>query len=100
MYVHANLIANILTCLAYDFQYSQSLMKTWMSNLLPGFRGVPVAQSLASCVVFFRSLFVLCSLSLAIVLSVLLLFTYSDYPFDIFKLFLEHTTHAPVLPVI
>ena len=47
MSVHAKLIVNILTFHAYNFQYSQSLMKTLMYNLLPGFSGFPVAQSLA-----------------------------------------------------
>jgi hypothetical protein len=53
----------------------------------PVFRGVRVTQSLALCVMFCRSLFVL----LAIVLSILLRFTDSDYPFGIFKLFLSST---------
>jgi uncharacterized membrane protein len=53
----------------------------------PVFSGVRVTQSLALCVMFCRSLFVL----LAIVLSVLLRFTDSDYPFGIFKLFLSST---------
>ena len=54
------------------------------------FSGVRVAQSLVFCVVFCRSLF--CSFViflLAIVLSVLLRFTASVYPFGIFKLFLS-----------
>jgi hypothetical protein len=50
----------------------------------PVFSGVRVARSVVFCVVFCRSLFVL----LAIVLSVLR-FTDSDYPFGIFKLFLQ-----------
>ena len=50
----------------------------------PSFHGVHVAQIIAFCVVFCRSLFVLFLLS--IVLSVLR-FTVSDYPFDIFKFF-------------
>ena len=44
---------------------------------------VHVARSLVFCVVFYRPLFVL----LAIVLSVLLRITASEYPFGIFKLF-------------
>ena len=54
------------------------------------FSRVRVAQSLVFCVVFCRSLF--CSFViflLAIVLSVLLRFTASVYPFGIFKLFLS-----------
>ena len=53
----------------------------------PGLRGVHVTRSLSLCVVFCSSLFVL--FRLAIVLSVLLRYTDSDYPsVDIFKLFL------------
>ena len=48
------------------------------------FGGVCVTQSLVLCM-FFRSLFVL----LAITLSVLLRYTDSDYPFGIFKPFLN-----------
>ena len=52
------------------------------------FSGVYVAQSLVFCVVFCRSLFDILSFShLVIVLSVLLRFMDSDYPFGIFKLF-------------
>jgi len=49
----------------------------------PVFSGVDVSRSLVFCVVFCRSLFVL----LATMFSVLLRFTASDYPFNIFKLF-------------
>ena len=52
----------------------------------PVFSWVRVIRSLVLCVMFCRSLFVL--FFLVIVLSVLLRFTYSDYPFGIFKLFL------------
>jgi hypothetical protein len=54
-------------------------------NWLPVFSGVRVARSLVFYVMFCRSMFVL--FLLAIVLSVLLRFTFSDYPFGIFKLF-------------
>jgi len=50
------------------------------------FSGVRDARFLYFCVMFYRSLFVL--FHLVIVLSVLR-FTDSDYPFDIFKLFLQ-----------
>ena len=54
----------------------------------PVFSVVRVAPSLFLCVMFCRSLFVLLSIFiLAIVLSVLLLFAASDYPFCIFKPF-------------
>ena len=54
-----------------------------------GFYGVDVTRSLFQCVIFCRSLFVLLSFFLlAIMLSVLLRFTNSDYPFGFFKLFL------------
>ena len=49
------------------------------------FSGVPVTRSLVLYVMFCTSLFVL----LAIVLSVRVRFTDSDYPFGVFKLFLR-----------
>ena len=49
--------------------------------------GVRVTRSLVLCVMFCGSVFDL--FLLAIVLSVLLRFTNSDYPFGIFKLFLK-----------
>ena len=54
-------------------------------EFIPVFWGVRVARCLIFCVMYWGSLFVL--FRLAIVLSVLL-FTYSDYPFGIFLLFL------------
>ena len=48
----------------------------------PGFSGVCVARSLVFCVAFCKSLFVL--FPLAIMISVLLRFTDSDYSFAIF----------------
>jgi len=53
-----------------------------------GFSGIRIARFLVVCVVFYSSLFVLMSLSLSIVLSVLLRFTAYHYPFGIFKLFM------------
>jgi hypothetical protein len=54
----------------------------------PVFGGIRVARSLVFWVEFCRSLFVLlCFFLLAIVVSVLLRFTDSDWPFGIFKLF-------------
>jgi hypothetical protein len=54
------------------------------------FSGVRVARSLVFCVMFCRSLFVLLSFFfLVIVLCVLIRFTASDYPFSIYKLFLQ-----------
>ena len=50
------------------------------------FSGVRVARSFVFCVVFCRSLFILFLLD--IVLSILLRFKDSDYPFSTFKLFL------------
>jgi len=50
----------------------------------PVFCGVRVTRPLVMCM-FGRSLLVI----LAIVLSVFLSYTYSDYPFGIFKLFLH-----------
>ena len=54
----------------------------------PVFSVNPIARSCVYCVMFCRSLFVLCLFCLVIVLSVLR-FTDSDYPFGIFKLFLQ-----------
>jgi hypothetical protein len=54
----------------------------------PIISGVRVIRSLVLCIMYCGSLFVL--FLLAIVLFVLLLFTDSDYPFGIFKLFLPH----------
>ena len=51
----------------------------------PVFSGFRVTPSFVLCVMFCKSLFVL--FLLVIVLSALLRFTDSDYPFDIFKLF-------------
>jgi hypothetical protein len=55
-------------------------------NSPPVFSGIRVTRALTLCVMFCRSLFVL--FLLAIVLSVLLWFTDSNYSFGIFKLFL------------
>ena len=66
----------------------------WITNCLP-FRstwvnprlivGFVFIDSLVFCVMFCRSLFVLLSFFFVIVLSVLLWYTASDYPFCIFK---------------
>ena len=53
----------------------------------PGFIGVHVPRFLIFCVMYCRSLFV--SFLLAIVLSVILRFKASDYPFGIFKVLLH-----------
>ena len=55
---------------------------------LPVFSGVCVTQILVFCVVFCRSFFVLLSFLLAIVLSVFLRFTTSDYPLWYLQIFL------------
>ena len=57
--------------------------------LTPDFLWVRVARSLVFCVMFFRQLFV--SFLLAIVLSVLLRFTVSDYPLWHLQTFLHPT---------
>ena len=65
----------------------------------PVLSGVRVAQSLFLCFVVCRSLFALLSFfisQMAIVLSGLLRFTYSDYPFDIFKLFYPRKTQIKI----
>ena len=54
----------------------------------PVFSGVRVTRYLVLCVCFVDRCLSFCSFLLAIVLSVLLQFTVSYYPFDICKLFL------------
>ena len=61
------------------------------SRLPPDFSGVHVTRPLDFYVMFCRSTFVLLSIFSAIVLSVLLRFTASDYPSVIFKLVLTIT---------
>ena len=65
------------------------------SEVISGFRVIRVAQSLVFCVLHCRSLFV--PFSLAIVLSVLLPFTHSDY---LIKLFMEKIAQADYLHYI
>ena len=60
----------------------------------PDFSGVRVTRSLVWCVMLCRSLFVL--FLLAIVLSVPLWVTDSNYPFGIFKLFLIYTFRSRI----
>jgi len=54
------------------------------------FSGVRVSRSLVLCVCFVDRYLSFCTFSLTIVLSVLLRYTDSDYPFGIFKLFLNY----------
>jgi hypothetical protein len=54
----------------------------------PGFSGVPVTRSLVLCVCFADRCLSFVLFLLVIVLSVLLQYTDSDYPFGIFKIFL------------
>ena len=56
--------------------------------LLPDFRGLRVARSLGFCVMFYGSLFVLLSYFVWSLCCLVLRFTASDYPFDIYKFFL------------
>ena len=55
----------------------------------PVFSGVRVTRSLVSCVCFVDRCLSFCIFLLAIVLSVFLSYTDSDYPFGICKLFLR-----------
>ena len=55
----------------------------------PVFSVVPVPRSLDLCVCFVDRCLSFCPFVLAIVFSVLLRFTDSDYPFGIFKLYLS-----------
>ena len=61
----------------------------WNNKLsTPFFSGVRVTRSLILCVCFIDLCLSFFSLSLAIVLSIPLRFTDSDYPFGIFNLFI------------
>ena len=55
----------------------------------PVFSGIRVTRSLVVCVCFVDRCLSFCNFLLAIVLSVLLRFTDSDYHFGIFKFYLE-----------
>jgi hypothetical protein len=68
----------------------------WYNRFFKSFfwGGVRVSRSLVFCLMFYISLFVL--FLLAIVLFVLLRFASSEYPFDIFKSFLQHISENPV----
>ena len=71
-----------------------------MEQFVPGFSGVRVTRSLVLCVCFVDRCLASCSFLLAIVLSVLLRFTDSDYPFGIFKLFLQFVENILLRNVI
>ena len=58
----------------------------------PVFSVVRVVRSLVFCIMFCRSLFVLLSFFVAIVLYVILRYTDSDDPFGIFKFFATGST--------
>ena len=57
----------------------------------PVLSGVRVTRSLVLCVCFVDRCLSFCTFFLAIVLSILLRYTDYDYPFGIFKLFLQYT---------
>ena len=58
----------------------------------PVFSGVRVTRYLVLCVCLVDRCLFFCTFLLAIVLSILLRYTDSDYPFGIFKLFLIYKT--------
>ena len=66
----------------------------------PGFSWVCVTRSLVLYVYFVDRCLSFCPFLLAIVLSVLLRFTDSDYPFGIFKLFLCQVSGIAVIIMI
>ena len=82
---------SVLFCATSDYPYgmvSPFLWSTWVH--LPVFSGVRVTRSLVLCVCFVdRCLYFCAFFLLATVLSVLL-FTDSDDPYGIFKLFFGH----------
>jgi hypothetical protein len=93
--LHVFLTVNILhTCLLYtlyifSFSTDQSAMsltfKTQYTQIV-WFSGVRVTRSLVLCVCFVDRCLSVCTFLLTIVLSVLLQYTDSDYPFGIFSL--------------
>ena len=60
----------------------------WNLSSPPGFSGTHVTRSFVLYICFVDRYLSFCTFSLAIVLSVLLRYMDSDYPFDIFKLYL------------
>ena len=88
IYRHCRLFYNQkLTLLVYADLETFTLPEHTTSS--PDISGVCGVRSAVLCVVFCRSLFVLVLFLLTIVLSVLLRFVDSDYPFGIFKFFLH-----------
>ena len=89
---HAWLITEFVTRVAWQVPLMEQKLLTLLDHLSSPlvFSRARVAQSLVFCVALCRSLSVRFSFCLlATVLSVFLQFTDSDYPFSIFKLFLE-----------
>jgi len=70
-------------------------MKYKAENLMssPVFSGVRVTRSLVVCVMFYRSLLVLLFFFFWVTVLSVLRFTDYDYPFAIFKHFLQSFTH-------
>jgi len=86
---HSWLITEFVTRDSWRVSHVEQKMFNLPENWSSSLDGVHVPRSLVFCVVFCRSLFV--PFPLATVLSVLLQFTDSDYPFGIFKLFFNKT---------
>ena len=86
---HSWLIIDFVTTVTWRVVLVEHDLPTipWHLSSSPVFSGVHIAQSLVFCVMCSISLFLL--FHLVIVLSVLLRFTDSDYPFGILKLFLN-----------
>ena len=86
-YLHPAMLSDVIGCVIKALcKYIRIAQHSfyWAPGFTPDISMVRVARSLVLCVVFCRSLFLL----LAIVMSLLLWCTDSDYPFGIFKLFL------------
>jgi hypothetical protein len=89
---HSWLITGFVTRLARRVPLvDQELLTLPRLSSTPVFNGVSVTRSLVLCVCFVNRCLSFCTFLLANVLSVLLRYTDSDYPFGIFKLFLEST---------
>ena len=89
---HSWLITGFVTRLTRRVPLVEHKLLTLQENLnsLQGFSGICVARSLVLCVCFVDRCLLFVFVLSVIVLSVLLWFTESDYPFGIFKLFVHN----------